>query len=137
MAVSPLLTDRDLEIIRNLDPDDLDQVVATLAADCVYHEDPHWLDGRVFRGREEIARIMRDYRDVWGTFSQRVEGVERLGAAIVATIRQRGVTPRGEMPFDQVWTYVFAMRDGEIAEMWAFADGEEARARAAEVEPGR
>ena len=127
------LTDRDLEIIRSLDPDDVEQVVAALAPDCIYHEDPNWLDGRVFRGREEVAAIFAEYRDVWGTREQQVDAVERVGAAIVGTIRQRGVTPRGEMPFEQVWTYVFSVRDGQIAEMWAFADAEEARNKAAAI----
>jgi ketosteroid isomerase-like protein len=128
------LTDRDLELIRSLDAGDVAQVVAALAPDCVYHEDPHWLDGRVFRGPEEIEAILTDYREVWGTYSQDIEAIERVGAAIVATIRQSGVTPRGEMPFEQVWTYVFRVRDGRIAEMWAFADGDEARAKAAAID---
>jgi ketosteroid isomerase-like protein len=38
------------------------------------------------------------------------------------------------MPFEQVWTYVFRVRDGRIAEMWAFADGDEARAKAAAID---
>ena len=127
------LTDRDLELIRSLDPDDIESVVASLAPDCVYHEDPTWLDGRVFHGRDEIEAIIREYRDIWGTRMQDVERVERVGAAIVATLQHQGVTPRGEMPVEQVWTYVFRVRDGQIAEMWAFADPDDARRKAAAV----
>jgi ketosteroid isomerase-like protein len=127
------LADPDLELIRSVDPDDVEGVVAALAPDCVYHEDPNWLDGRVVRGRAEIEAILDEYREIWGTSHQQVERVERVGAAIVATIRHRGITPRGEMPVDQVWTYVFRVRDGEIAEMWAFADPDDARRKAAAV----
>jgi ketosteroid isomerase-like protein len=122
--------DPELDIIRGLDLTTDEQVNELVAADCVYHEDPHWIDGRVLRGRGEIAAILAEYRDVWGTREQDVEGVERVGDAIVAGVRQRGVTPKGEIPFDQVWTYVFRMRDGQISEMWAFADREEALEKA-------
>jgi ketosteroid isomerase-like protein len=37
------------------------------------------------------------------------------------------------MPVEQVWTYVFRVRDGQIAEMWAFADPDDARRKAAAV----
>jgi ketosteroid isomerase-like protein len=130
---SGVAADRDIETVRTLDLANEQRVIELLSPDCVYHEDPHWLDGREFRGRDEIAAILADYRDVWGTQAQEIERVERVGAAIVASIRQRGVTPRGEMPFEQVWTYVFRMTDGQVDEMWAFADSEEGRKKAAEI----
>ena len=72
--------DRELEGIRTLDLEGGDErLVALLASDCVYHEDPHWLDGRVFRGRDEIAAIHSEYRELWGTRELRIEAAERVG----------------------------------------------------------
>ena len=53
--------------------------------------------------------------------------------AIVASFRQRGVTPKGGVPFEQVWTYVFRARDGLIVEMWAFSNRDEAHEKAAAI----
>ena len=126
--------DRELEGIRTLDLEGGDErLVALLASDCVYHEDPHWLDGRVFRGRDEIAAIHSEYRELWGTRELRIEAAERVGLAIVASFRQRGVTPKGGVPFEQVWTYVFRARDGLIVEMWAFSNRDEAHEKAAAI----
>jgi ketosteroid isomerase-like protein len=122
-----------LQAIRNLAVFDVPAVTALLAEDCVYHEDPHWLDGRTFRGREEIAGILREYVEVWGTASQEVEWAEVAGGGVLAGIRQRGQTPRGQVPIDQVWTFVFRFRGDSVAEFWAFADEAEGRRKAAEI----
>ena len=127
------MPDPELEAIAGIDLSDDERVLALMAADCVYHEDPSWLDGRVFHGREEIAAILAEYRELWGIREQDLDQLVRLGGAILAGIRVRGVTPGGEIPVDQLWTYVFRMRGGQIAEMWAFADPDAARQKAAEI----
>jgi ketosteroid isomerase-like protein len=123
----------DLEAIRSLDVGDVDAVVALLSDDCVYHEDPYWLDRRTFEGREAVRGILNEYVEVWGTRTQTVESAEQVGSVIVAAIRQQGETPQGGVPIDQVWTYVFRMDEGLISELWAFADEEEGRRKAAEL----
>lgn len=93
-----------VQAIRDMDAADVESVVRLLAEDCVYHEDPHWLDGRRFEGRGEIRGILSEYTELWGTTSQTVEWVESEGEAVLAGIRQQGETPQGRMPIDQLWT---------------------------------
>ena len=76
---------------------------------------------------------MDDLGSLWGTRELRIEGAERVGLAIVASFCQRGVTPKGGVPFEQVWTYVFRASDGRIVEMWAFSDREEAQEKAGAI----
>jgi hypothetical protein len=121
------------QTFRDLDVSDVDAVVARLTDDCLYHEDPHWLDGRTFEGREGIAAILNEYVGVWGATSQTVEWAESSGNGVLAGIRQRGETPQGQVPIDQIWTYAFKFRGDFIAEIWAFADENEGRGKMSEV----
>jgi ketosteroid isomerase-like protein len=105
---------------------ELDWIDDLATGDYEWHSDPELPGGGVHRGREAVKAYLREYLDMWETYTLQEERVIDAGEQVVqlcqvhATGRGSGVTL--ETPI----AYVHTLRDGKVARTMAFVDHAEA-----------
>jgi uncharacterized protein len=71
---------------------------------------------------EEAAGALRRIFEVWADFSVRPEEFIDAGEKVVVVARSRGTARSSGMQLDQVFAYVWTVRDGRLARNEVFAD---------------
>jgi uncharacterized protein len=71
---------------------------------------------------EEAGSALRRIFEVWADFSVRAEEFIDAGEKVVVVARSRGTAKRSGMELDQVFAYVWTVRDGKLVRNEVFAD---------------
>jgi ketosteroid isomerase-like protein len=110
---------------------DFDALQARLAADFSWHEAPEIPGPKSVESREEFARYVRGFDQLWDEFRFEVRDTEEAGdgtlyARVVLHGRGKASAQALELEIHHVWE----LRDGLFSSMRAFIDAGEARAAA-------
>jgi ketosteroid isomerase-like protein len=80
-------------------------------------------DGRVWRGREEVRRAMREWADVWDDFEMNVERcIDAGGGRVVMLWNEHGRAKGSGVPLAQSGVMLFELRAGRIVAMAVHLD---------------
>lgn len=105
---------------------ELDWIDDLAMADYEWHSDPKLPGGGVHRGREAVKANLREYLDMWETYTLQEERVIDAGEQVVQ-LCQLHATGRGSgVTLDTPIAYVHNLRDGKFARTMAFVDHAEA-----------
>ena len=109
---------------------DFTRLLARMTEDFEWHEAPEIPGRKSCRGREEFARYLRGFDQLWEVFSfdprELIEAGDLLYAHVI--LRGRGKASAHDMELDI--HHVWRLREGLFASMNAYLDEAEARAAA-------
>lgn len=93
-----------------------------LAEDCEWRESAELPDAHALRGRDDVARFLREFLESWERFDQTVEDVLVHGDRIGLTIHLTAVGRASGVELDTRYAHVWTMRDGLGARVDAYRD---------------
>ena len=98
-----------------------------LAEDCEWRESAELPDATALRGRDEVARFLRDFLEPWERFEQTIEDVVVEGDRIGLAIHLTAVGRASGVELDTRYAHVWTMRDGLGIRVDAYRDPEAVR----------
>jgi len=105
---------------------DLDAVDDLTTADWEWHNAPGFPGGGVHRGREAVKAFLREYSEMWETYTLEEERVIDAAEHVVLLCQLHAKGKVGEVTLDTPIAYVTSFRDGRIARTRAFLHHAEA-----------
>jgi ketosteroid isomerase-like protein len=85
---------------------------------------PGFLEGGLFKGRDQIRRFVDGLREGWKPGSDVVEirEIEEVGDKVLASIEWRAIGNVSGLESSSEWMIVYTIRDGQIARLEFFYD---------------
>ena len=93
-----------------------------LAEDCEWRESAELPDATALRGRDEVARFLREFLEPWERFEQTIEDVVVQGSRIGLAIHLTAVGRASGVELDTRYGHVWTMRDGLGIRVDAYRD---------------
>jgi ketosteroid isomerase-like protein len=117
------LVRRTVEMANRRELDALDDIAT---ADYEWHNAPDLPGGGVHRGLEAVKAHLRDFFEMWETYT--LEEVQTIdaGERVVQLCRLHAKGKGGGVPLDTPIAYVHTFRDGKFARTMAFVHHDEA-----------
>jgi len=106
--------------------------LAMLAPDCEWRESAELPGVDAVRGRDEIARFLREFLEPWERFEQVIDEVVAHGDRIGLVIHVTAVGRSSGVELDTRYAHVWTMRDGLGVRVDAYRDPAAARSALAE-----
>jgi ketosteroid isomerase-like protein len=97
-----------------------------------FHPDAEWHTmrelpgGGVRRGREAVARELRDQQEAFGDFDAKIEDLRAIGDQAVTRLVLRSVTRGASVAVDMRVGNIWSFKEGKIYRVRAFRDPAEA-----------
>jgi ketosteroid isomerase-like protein len=89
-------------------------------ADYEWHSSPDLPGGGIHRGREAVKAHLREYLDMWETYTLEEERVIDAGDQVVQLCRLHATGKGSGVTLDTPIAYVHTLRDGKFARTMAF-----------------
>jgi ketosteroid isomerase-like protein len=100
-------------IVEALGAGDLEAAFDHMHPDAEFHEDPHFPESSVYRGREAIAAYSTQFQDAWADFDYELRDTFEAGERVVAVLRIRGRGKSSGATLDVEAGWVWTIRDGQ------------------------
>lgn len=113
-------------IVEALDADDLEAALGHMHPDVEFHEDPHFPESGVYRGRAAIAAYARQFQDAWAEFDYELRDAFEAGNRVVAVLHIRGQGKLSGAELDVEGGWVWTIRDGQAVRCDAYLHLDEA-----------
>ena len=113
--------------IEAVNRDDVETVLAQMAEDVVWQEDPDWPDGATWHGRDGVRRVLTERMDSAGFHVELEDVVERGDRALVLmrwTLQGRSSGAAADLRPAMIYTF----RDNLVSRIEFFIDRDRARA---------
>jgi ketosteroid isomerase-like protein len=118
-----IVRDTMVEVANRGDVDALDELAT---ADYEWHNAPDLPGGGVHRGREAVKAHLREYLDMWETYTLEEERVIDAGEQVVQLCQLHATGKGSGVTLDTPIAYVHTFRDGKFARTMAFIHHAEA-----------
>jgi uncharacterized protein len=99
-----------------------------LAPEVEWHESGALPEHDVYRGREEVGRLLREFLAPWDDFRQEVEEVRAAGDRVALFLHLIAEGRTSGARVDARYAHVWTMRQGKAVRVDAYYDREEALA---------
>jgi len=109
---------------------EFDALLARLTEDFFWHEAPEVPGPKGATSRDEFARYLGGFDQLWEEFRFEVEETTEGEDTLHARVRLHGRGKASAQPLELVIHHVWRVREGLFAGMRAYLDGDEARAAA-------
>jgi ketosteroid isomerase-like protein len=113
-------------IVEALGAGDLEAALGHMHPDVEFHEDPHFPESGVYRGRAAIAGYARQFQDAWADFDYELCDTFEAGNRVVAVLHIRGQGMSSGARFDLEGGWVWTIRDGQAVRCDAYLHLDEA-----------
>jgi ketosteroid isomerase-like protein len=104
----------------------LDWIDDLATADYEWHSSPEFPGGGIHRGREAVKAHLREYLDMWETYTLEEERVIDAGDQVVQLCQLHATGKGSGVTLDTPIAYVHTLRDGKFARTMAFVRHAEA-----------
>jgi ketosteroid isomerase-like protein len=116
---------------QNFNREEFDELLARMTEDFAWHEAPEIPGRKSCANREEFARYMRGFDQLWEEFGfEPLELIESPDDALYVRVRLHGRGKASANDMELEIHHVWRLRDGLFASMHAYLDEGEARAAA-------
>lgn len=105
---------------------DLDLIDDLATADYEWHNSPELPGGGVHQGREAVKAHVREYLDMWETYTLEEKRVIDAGEQVVQLCQLHATGKGSGVTLDTPIAYVHTLRDGKFARTMAFVHHAEA-----------
>jgi uncharacterized protein len=110
---------------------DMGAFLEPIDPDCEFHEDPAFPEAGVYRGPEEIAAYISQFREAMVDHSFEIEEVRDLGSAVIALLHERARGKASGVEVDIRPAFVCRFRGEKVVWARAYLDREQTLAEAA------
>jgi ketosteroid isomerase-like protein len=104
----------------------IEQLLAFLAPDFEWHQDPMYFSARGIRGAEEMRTFLDETRDTFEQWRYDADRFEEQEGRIVVTGRIVGRGRRGGEAFESEFGHVWTLRDGKGVRLDSWFDATKA-----------
>ena len=124
------MSQENLEIVRHTmevaNRRDFDAIDDLATADYEWHNAPGFPGGGVHRGREAVKAYLREWLDMWETYTLEEQRVIDAGEQVVQLCHVHATGKGSGVTLDTPIAYVHTLRDGKFARSMVFLHHEEA-----------
>ena len=82
----------------------------------------HRVDGRIGRGREEMATILAEWLGAWEDWREEIEDIRDVGDRVLVITTQRGRGKGSGAEFENRFGMLYELRDGAIVRWTVYDD---------------